>query len=431
VKTLFWAMAVLAILAGASTSFGVGPDGSAGQSQSGSVVRIDGDDRITLNGKPFFPLGLFVVQCTNGQYAQELDEIAKSPFDTVMNYAVNRCGTDATDGQILSYLDELEKRNLRLIFSLKDFVGHEQKDLEVITHKIKTFKNHSGLLAWYMNDERGPEHLPEVGASYKLAKELDRNHPVWSVHWNTDWLLQQAHTTDVVGVDPYPIGNHAITLVSIMADAALQTGKPLWLVPQIFDWRDYPGDFRAKTGRPPTRDEIRAMTYLAINHGAKGLIYYSYFNLRDDKDYEPRWGQLKEIGREVRQLATVLFSSDESADLVRCNTKDIDFATFRLGRQSYLTCVNTKEILNAKVEIQISGIESGREIRVLFENGRKVLSRVGSFTDSFGPFGVHVYCWKSLDRIDPRANLGHRGGVSEKRPLSSVKAFLALVRDFQ
>jgi hypothetical protein len=82
---------------------------------------IDEHNRFILNGEPFFPLGLYVVECTNGSYAAELDEIADSPFDTVMNYAVNRCGPDATDAQILGYLDQLASRDLKLIFSLSEY----------------------------------------------------------------------------------------------------------------------------------------------------------------------------------------------------------------------------------------------------------------------------------------------------------------------
>ena len=242
----------------------------AGASKS-STSYIDDNNRFILNGEPFFPLGLFVVQSLTD--TSQVNEIAKSPFDTVMNYNIN----NGTDAQITNYLNQLQARNLKLIFSLKKYIGHGLGDINTITHKVNSFKDHPAIISWYMNDERGPEHLRELDDRYQKVRQLDDNHPVWSVHWNTHWLIQEAHTTDIVGVDPYPIDNKPITLVSKMADAANKAGRPLWLVPQIFDWRDYPGDFRAATGRPPTQEEMRAMTYLAVNHGARGLIYYSYF----------------------------------------------------------------------------------------------------------------------------------------------------------
>jgi hypothetical protein len=246
-----------------------------------------------------------------------------------------------------------------------------------------------------MNDERGPEYLPELEAVYKKIKELDKNHPVWSVHWNTSWLVKEAHTTDIVGVDPYPIDNNSITLVSRMADAANKAGKPVWLVPQIFDWSDYPGDFRAPTGRPPTRNEMRAMTYLAVNHGAKGLIYYSYFNIRDDKDYKARWQQIKEIVGEIDSLRPVILSTQEANknDIV-CDNRNIDFKLMRQGNAYYLLTVNTKKKMVDGVSFQNRLANKPRIINVLFEDNRSIRVSNGKFTDDFGPDGVHVYHWE-------------------------------------
>ncbi len=358
---------------------------------------IDGHNRFILNGKPFFPLGLYVVQCTNGSYSAELDEIKNSPFDTLMNYAVNTCGTDATPTQINDYLDELQSRGLKLIFSLKDYVGHGQDDIDTITHKVNSFIGHPAIISWYVNDERSPEYLPGLKAGYEKIRELDINHPVWSVHWNTNWLIQEAHTTDIVGVDPYPIDNNPITLVSRMADAANKAGKPLWLVPQIFAWSDYRGDKagRDRTGRPPTKAEMRAMTYLAVNHGAKGLIYYSYFNIRDDKDYKTRWQQIKEIVGEIDSLRPVILSTQKTnkSDII-CDNRNIDFKLMREGNTYYLFAVNTKKKTITRVSFQSKLANKSRIISVLFENNRQIAAKKGSFTDDFDPYEVHVYQWK-------------------------------------
>ncbi len=373
----------------------------SGIARSGAVESltsyIDEHNRFILNGEPFFPLGLYVVQCTNGSYSAELDEIANSPFDTLMNYAVNTCGTDATPAQINSYLDELQSRNLKLIFPLQEYIGQGQEDIDTIMHKVNTFKGNPAIISWYVNDERGPEYLPELEAVYRKIRELDKSHPVWSVHWNTNWLIQEAHTTDIVGVDPYPIDNNPITLVSRMADAANKAGKLLWLVPQIFDWSDYRGDpaGRDLTGRPPTREEMRAMTYLAVNHGAKGLIYYSYFNIRDDKDYKTRWQQIKEIAAEIDSLKPVILSTQKTnkSDIV-CDNRSIDFKLMRESNTYYLFAVNTKKKAITRVSFQSKLANKPRIISVLFENNRQIAVKKGNFTDDFDPYEVHVYQWK-------------------------------------
>jgi len=358
---------------------------------------IDEHNRFILNGEPFFPLGLYVVQCTNGSYSAQLDEIADSPFDTVMNYAVNRCGSVASAAQILGYLDQLASRDLKLIFSLSEYFDGGQADIDTITHKVNTFKTHPAVISWYMNDERDPAtYLTQLEERYQKIKELDENHPVWSVHWNTNWLIQEAHTTDIVGVDPYPIGNHPITLVTQMADAANGAGKPLWLVPQIFSWTDYPGDPRAATGYPPTREEMRAMSYLAVNHGAKGLVYYSYFNIRDDADYDVRWPEIKEIANEIDELRPVFLSIDPTKpNDALCDHADVDFKVMRRDNTYYLFAVNTKKETIKGVSFQLDMVVQSTSVDVLFEHGRQTSLQDGHFADDFDLYEVHVYCWQA------------------------------------
>jgi hypothetical protein len=360
-----------------------------------AIARMDKHDRFVLDGKPFFPLGLYVAQCPTSDQSPQLKEIANSPFDTVMNYALNRCASGSvSDKQIRRYLNQLQGYNLKLIFSLVEHQG--LMEVDTLVHKVSMFRNHPVIMSWYVNDERGPEFLPELEVRYNKIKELDPDRPVWSVHWNANWLLAESHTTDIVGVDPYPIAHLPITHVSEMADAALRTGKPLWLVPQMFSWTDCPGDFRASTGRPPTKSEMRAMTYLATNHGAKGLVYYSYFNILDDEDYGTRWEEIKRIAEEIDALRSVFLSSWQTNDTdVTCTNTSIDRKLMREGGAYYLFAVNTKRkaITGAKFRINLTKRPS--MVTVMFEDERKLPVSNDGFKDSFRPYEVHVYRWKS------------------------------------
>jgi hypothetical protein len=275
-------------------------------------------------------------------------------------------------------------------------------DIGTISHKVNTFKAHSAVISWYLNDERDPSYLAQLEERYQKIGELDGNHTVWSVHWNTDWLLPEAHTTDILGMDSFPIANRPITEVVGVADAAAQvgaqTGKPFWLSPQIFSWTDYPGDFRAATGRPPTKAEMRAMSYLAVNHGAKGLIYYSYFNIRDDADYATRWPQIKEIAGEIDSLRPVLLSIDQTNENdVVCDNADIDFKLMWDLGTYYLLAVNTRvnadgePVDNNNVSFEINLVNKPTVFDTLFEGGRQVSVISSAVTDNFGPYEVHVY----------------------------------------
>jgi hypothetical protein len=187
-----------------------------------------------------------------------------------------------------------------------------------------------------------------------------------------------------------------------MADWAKEAGRgyrPLWLVPQIFDWSECGGK-----GRPPTREEMRAMTYLAINHGAKGLIYYSYFNIRDDKDYRTRWEQIKDLASEIKHLRPVLLSTDEADDgCIRCDNKDIDLKLMKQGTSYYAFAINTEKGIAERVSFRVKLPNRPPSIDLLFEGGRSIEAANGTFADNFAPYEVHVYHWMDSEVDDQKA----------------------------
>jgi len=357
---------------------------------------IDSHNRFILNGEPFFPIGLYMGDDYRWDYSQ-VDEVADSPFDTVMNYGINV----GNPGQITSYLDHLHSKNLNLIYSLKDFIGHGQTDIDTIIQKVNAYKNHPAIISWYMNDESGLEYLPELEAHYQKVRELDENHPVWSVHYQKDVLVGEAHTTDILGVDPYPIPTRPITLVSDMSDWAKEAGRggyrPLWLVPQIFDQ----GNYDRHPNRLPTPEEMRAMTYLATNHGAKGLIYYSYFDIRFKSYYETHWAAIKKIASEIKSLRPV-FLSTEMPDVngLTCSNSSIDYKLMKGENTYYLFAVNTIQENVLAVSFQNNLTCKPSIINVLFENGRQIPVSNGNFTDNFLPYEVHVYEFETPTLIE-------------------------------
>ena len=92
------------------------------------------------------------------------------------------------------------------------------------------------------------------------------------------------------------------------------------------------------------------MTYLAVNHGAKGLIYYSFLNLLDydtgefTADGQIAWDNIKAIAIEVDELRSVFLSTYQtSGNQISRDNADIDFKLMWEGNTYYLFAVNTKE----------------------------------------------------------------------------------------
>ena len=213
-----------------------------------------------------------------------------------------------------------------------------------------------------------------------------------------------AKTVDILGLDNYPVPRAPLTDVSDFVDrgyAAVHGQKPVWMVLQAFAWYQYrdpeqpvtgnprariPTENELRLGRAPTRDEMRCMTYLALTHNAKGLIYYCYYDLRVLPQYEAMWGGLKEIAAEVKILFPALLSTETVAS--RSKEIRLHHLARRVGSDIYLIAVNGSTQSFA-AGIELDGKMEG-QAEVMFEN-REIPVSSGQLQDSFAPYAAHVY----------------------------------------
>ena len=283
------------------------------------TVVIDNHNRTVVNGKPFFPLGwYFGPGPTSKNFEQHIDRMADSPFNTIMCYGVNSGSTN----DVRRYLDYLASKNVKIVYSIKDVYEntrwyHEpvlgwRGQENIVRNVVSAFRDHPAVLAWYLNDELPLTMRDRLEGRQRLVSELDPNHPTWAVLYQVDDLYSYQNTADVLGTDPYPIPDQPVTMAAewTQKSRAVSDGhKPLWMVPQAFDWASYRKD-HAK-GRPPTLDEELVMTYLCLIHGAHGLIYYSYADLiRDERmGFAQRWADMLVVGKEVKELEPALLST--------------------------------------------------------------------------------------------------------------------------
>ncbi len=289
-------------------------------------VYIDRANNTIVDGKPFFPLGWY-----GAPDEEHLAEIADSPFNCLLAYGTNL----KPRNWMTRYLDEVHNKGLKLIYCMNDVYPTatylDGKGWEGITGNdriadavIRAYKDHPAILAWYLNDELPGTLVPQLENYYDVFRKTDPNHPCYVVLCNMAELKRFRRTTDIFGVDPYPIPHNPVTMVAQWADAAhaaVKGRKPIWLVPQAFAWYQYrpegsdrgrkPTAEELKTGRAPTCEESRCMTYLALAHGAKGLIYYCYYDLRVLPQYAEMRAWMKKIGGEVKELFPVLLSPED------------------------------------------------------------------------------------------------------------------------
>ncbi len=275
-----------------------------------STCFIDQHRRLIVEGKPFFPLGMYF----GGIKEDELTTFADSRFNCLMAY-----GSPKEE-----QMDLIHSHGLKVIYSIKDFyagsrwcpksIKNEVDEERLIRERVQKHRNHPALLAWYLNDELPLSFLPQLEAHQRWVAEEDPNHPTWVVLYQYKQVAQYLRTFDVIGTDPYPIGSKSASEAGVWTEEVIRqvdNARAIWQVPQVFNWANYREHWKdADKFRSPTTAEIRSMSWQCICEGANGLVYYSFYDLKRNKDvaFDESWPALKGIVAEIDRFAPMLLS---------------------------------------------------------------------------------------------------------------------------
>ena len=281
-------------------------------------VYIDAQGFTVVDGKRFFPLGVFLGPMKKLSLSEDdhLQRIADGGFNTIMNYGYGR-GGGKNPGE---YVERAGRHHLKVLFSLKDMYPHlpgpTSNALAEAANYIQKLRGEPVLLGWYTNDEMGPEWMPELQQMYHQLIRLDPNHPTFQVLYQVNVADKYFNVTDVLGTDPYPIGKAPdLTDTSSYTRrtvAAMQNVKGVWMAPQMMSWGSYNASIKSHF---PTRDELRNQAYQAIINGAKGLIFYTYNGLYLEKPaiyntefFDRHWPDVVAMTREIQPLIPAILN---------------------------------------------------------------------------------------------------------------------------
>jgi hypothetical protein len=303
---------------------------------------IDEHNRLLIDGEPFFPLGMY----WGGISEPELKEYADSAFNCLMPY-----GAPSRE-----QLDLAQSLGLKVIYSVKDIyhgsaycpadIRSPDDERPFIEAKTQAFRDHPALLAWYLNDELSQEFMPRLEAHQEWLEELDPGHPTWVVLYQVSEVRDYARTFDVIGTDPYPIPGDSARRAGVWTQHTVDAvggTRPVWMVPQVFNWGCYRATEEEKQGlRPPTLPEMRSMTWQCLAHGARGLIYYSWFDIQRDTvvPFEEQWGHVKQVAAEVKAMIPVLLSVEPAPAFEARDRPWLHWTTRKLGETVYLIAVS-------------------------------------------------------------------------------------------
>jgi len=346
---------------------------------------------LRVDGKPYFPVGIYTIQSKTGDHDACLKEAREAGFNTTVYYAWGL-------SNVTPLLDAAARQGIRaFVYPTSPYdVREGRATAESITKDVQARMKHPALLGWYLVDE--PEGIGKSNATivrdlYETVKRTDTGHPCSLVIMSPRAASDYARCADIVWIDPYPVPNRPVTYVSDCvggAVGAVEKGKPVWAVPQAFDWSVWHTGKVDKVFRP-TPEEERCMTYLALVHSAKGIIYWAHTASKYYiHNYPEHWEAVKKLAGELRDLSPMLLTVDSKRKAeVSPGSATIDTMVKELDGGVYLFAVN-REPEACTASFGISRLSATGEAEVLFEN-RKVVLSGGAWEDQFKPLAVHVY----------------------------------------
>ena len=374
--------------------------------ENGCEVKVNRwSSSIVLNGKPFVPVGNSPLVRNGLSYVRMMTgEMAKNNFNCMhlwggflkrdsKNKKLPTCVLDLP--KLLKCLDYARKNNLMAIVDIAVLVGNnpaspftkykltDEERLEKVAQVVNAIKTHPALLEYEIFDEPGffvaPEWLERVR---RHIKKLDPYHLV-SVNncRGARSVIPFLNATDVVGMDYYPIGKEPASAVAPLTEelAEFAGTKPLKMWIQ---------GYKIFNPRAPSPAELRAMTYMAVAHGANSIFYFI------GKPAKPLWDAQGECAKEIRHL-TPAITSERSFNLGVSPKTSAVYASLRGTADRYvlITVNEGDERQTATISLPAWMKKGTIKVKRVFDKGAAVAvnQAEASITDVFEPFDRHVY----------------------------------------
>lgn len=288
-------------------------------------TNLTDDGVILADGEPFFPIGLYHVGV--GDY----EAVAQRGFNCVQGLATS---------DLEAFGRSLDAaRDLGIMVDVPLYEGGRvRENLPVSLKKAERFADHPALLNWKIIDEPDlrPEVMDEVPEAYESLRAADPDRPILLTIASLQQYAYWANFCDILQVDPYPLPNQPLTLVSDSTARARETLAP---------WQNLTAVLQAGWIREPLNQpsfaQARVMLYLALVNGAKGIFWYSFRDPGWRLDETPLWGRFADINRETAQLAQpIMLGSEPEGIAVEADGEGLQWMAREHEGKTYVMLVN-------------------------------------------------------------------------------------------
>ncbi len=393
----------------------------------GAEVKVDRFRRVLrVNGRPFFAFGLYGqdIGVAHEGYLRALSEAGFNLVGRVYNVRPwHAWGMDVAAAWVAEtkpFLDLARKHRLMVL----DWAGNVQpgyvpgrpltEDLAAArTHfeaqlpDLKTvsdaLRGHPAYLGYQNVDE---PNLLNADTRIAAAEWYYTAKRAWDP-WHPALLLYAQHLPagekwmrwgEMICYDIYLYPGwgqlyhtpHYMALKTMELESrAAAAGQVLWMVPmaEALD----PG----RVPRALTPAEQRAQTYLALIHGAKGLLYFCSTALYS----RPMWDTLASLAREVEALAPALLEAPApqrldyrptALDRQAQRLPDVQAALFRHPAGGFLLLAANAQWYPVETVFRVAGLDPATPVRRLFGGADPALEP-GAFRDTLERYGTRAY----------------------------------------
>jgi len=351
-------------------------------------VTFDSNKTCYVNGKPFFPIGLY--------------HVSPAAIGSI-NGASKKVGLPEVD--LYTMMKEVKARGFNVIhhtwgMPTDEYLKEAADDgLWVLpevaapsAEQVATANKYGNVLMWYGADEPAGERLVWIRNALAQTSKLDPHRPVSAAVCFPDLFKPALEGFDFVMMDPYFVG---MNMYYELADwikkgnEASNGTKAVWLVPQAFT-------IGSTAWVEPTPDDLRCQAYVGLVHSVKGFIWYAFWT----SEYWPGnskgrnmwflpdtalWDYFPKLNAEISDMAPVYLTGKSTGPVI-CTSKDVHTNLWKLNGKTYIIAVNAT---NKALDCEIGGFgKSASEVK--FES-RKVTPSHGKITEHFKAMEAHVY----------------------------------------
>lgn len=331
-----------------------------------------GDERCAPPPAAFFPLVAYGAGSRDFPFLRDLGF-------TGAVLSVNR-------GTVREVADAAARAGLRLVVRADDEAA------------VRALADSGALLGWYVEDEPEGRSVPveEIRARVRKIRDAGSCHPTYMAMVRPEFAGDYRGTADILLMDQYPIPANALVWLSrSMEEARRATAGEVWAVIQIFGGQGWQG---SGWERAPTFEEMKALSYLAVVHGARGLFFYTVkdgnYDLRLDA---PHREDLARLLRELGALGPWLLGASAAAPafvptglhaFAPDGTAPVHARLLASGDRKVLIAVN---VLDKTVQGRLTGLSDGVPVFKEHFSGRNYVVRDLNIVDEFKPYAVKIY----------------------------------------